>query len=220
MVETVEPFKLHPTSFILYIWCLSIFWQMDAHSHHYHHNPFLRLKRVGWNPRWCKSTNNVTTLWLRLYSLSNCILLHSVTFISWLSTFSCGRWAYGWRLTPLSPQAIYQTGFPDWRQLAETHLGDVSVPTMPLHGWGCKTLQAASHISIIICKCLSTFSCGGWAYGCTLTQLISSHTYFPDLQELAETMGDVSVPTMPLQYGWGCIEPFKLHLHPTWICYI
>ncbi len=35
----------------------------------------------------------------------------------------------------------------------------------------------------------------------------------PDLGELAEILGDASVQTIPLCYGWGCY-PFKLHPHP------
>jgi hypothetical protein len=52
---------------------------------------------------------------------------------------------------------------------------DGSVPTMPLHyGWGVASFKLHSTSILYTYKwCLSTFSCGGWAYGCTLTPLPS-----------------------------------------------
>ncbi len=96
--------------------------------------------------------------------------------------------------------------FPDLRDLAET-LVNVSVPTMQLlhYGWGCRKFLAASQVlhSVTYIRCLITFSCGGRAYGCTHTIVITS--LFPDLRELlAETLIDVSMPTMSLYNGWGC----------------
>jgi hypothetical protein len=56
---------------------------------------------------------------------------------------------------------------------------------------------------------IHTFKCCGWAYGCTPTS--------PDLGDLVEVLGDVSVQTMQLPMV-ETEEPFKLH--PTSIPYI
>ena len=89
--------------------------------------------------------------------------------------------------------------FPDLRELAEI-LGDVIVQTMPLHyGWGFRTFQTASHIQVIHIWGVwapSTIVNGIWLH----THTVITTDIFPDLGELAEILGDVSVQTTPLQY--------------------
>ena len=41
---------------------------------------------------------------------------------------------------------------------------------------------------------------GTWLY----THTVTTTDVSPDLRELAEVLGDVSVQTMPMHYGWGC----------------
>jgi len=103
-------------------------------------------------------------------------------------------------------------------------LGEVSVQTMPLcYGWGCRTLQTASHIHIIHiygARVPSLLWMGIWLHTHTTT---TTHVS-PDLGELAEILGNVSVQvqTMPLQYDWGC-RTFQtashihiLHIYGVW----
>jgi hypothetical protein len=81
---------------------------MAAHSHRYHHRRFPRLGKVLWNPRWCKSRNDCTTLFLRLYNLSNCIPHLCHTYIRCFNTSNSCGWAYGSTLSPLLPQRFPQ----------------------------------------------------------------------------------------------------------------
>jgi hypothetical protein len=98
------------------------------------------------------------------------------------------------------------------------------VQTMPLcYGWGCRTLQTASHIHIIHiygARVSSLLWMGIWLHTHTTT---TTHVS-PDLGELAEILGNVSVQvqTMPLQYDWGC-RTFQtashihiLHIYGVW----
>ncbi len=81
---------------------------MVSHSHCYHHRHFPRVVRVDWNPTWCKCANHATTLWLRLWNLSNCIPHPCHTFIRHLSAFSGCGCAYGFILILLPPQMLPQ----------------------------------------------------------------------------------------------------------------
>ena len=61
-------------------------------------------------------------------------------------------------------------------------------------------------------RCLSTFN-----YIWLHTNSIIITDISPDLGELAESLGDTSVQTMPLTMG-EAVEPFKLH--PTSMSYL
>jgi hypothetical protein len=93
---------------------------------------------------------------------------------------------------------------PGLGELAEI-LGDVNVQTKPLrHGWDCRTFQTASHILVIQIW-------GVWAPSTVVYRHMAAHSlrYYhrrcPRYGEsLAESLGDVSVQTVPLRNGWGC----------------
>ena len=80
-------------------------------------------------------------------------------------------------------------------------LGDVSVQTIPLcYSWGCRTFQTAHHIHVIPIW-------GVWAPSTVVYKHMAAHSLryhhryvSPDLGELAESLGDVSVQTIPLRW--------------------
>ena len=93
--------------------------------------------------------------------------------------------------------------FPDLRKLVET-LGDGSLQTLPLHyGWGCSKFQTSSSF-ILIYKVFEHILLRWMAIWINTHKVIIITNCFPLFWELVETLGDVSVPTMPLHYGWGC----------------
>jgi hypothetical protein len=130
-------------------------------------------------------------------------------------TFNCWGWAYGCTFTPLPPQT-----FPGLGELAEAEiLGDASLQTMPLRsGWGCRTFQTASQIHVIQIWCV-------WAPSTVVYRHMAAHSLryyhrrFPRLGELAESLGDVSVQTVPLRNGWGCRTfqtAYHIHVIPIY----
>ena len=103
--------------------------------------------------------------------------------------------------------------------LAETQ-AVASVQTMViLYGWGCRTFQTASHMCDI--HIYSVWAASSVVDGHTAAQ--SHHHHHRCFQRFRrigwnEILGDVSVQTMPLHYGWGLYNLFKLH--PTSTSYI
>ena len=109
---------------------------------------------------------------------------------------------------------------PDLGEFLAESLGDERVQTIPLcNGWGCRTFQTASDIHVMPIW-------GVWAPSTWLGMGIWMHTYSvsttyvsPDLGELAKSLGDVSVQTIPLHNGWGCWTfqtAHHIHVIPIW----
>jgi hypothetical protein len=116
-----------------------------------------------------------------------------------LSTFNCCGWAHGCILTLLVPQQIFPrfggVGWnPRWCKCTKQyHLAMVeTVETLKLHPHSCHTYM----------RCLIIFNCciDIWLH----THAITTTDVSPDLGELAESLGDGSVQTIRLRYGWGC----------------
>jgi hypothetical protein len=119
-----------------------------------------------WGPNIVKlgyrEPNEVVVSWLRLQTPTDCILHKYWRYIWHLSTFICCEWAYGCTLT-------------------QVYLVEVDIKFSEIGLWGAQVMaQAARHqwlhpASILdtskFVKCLSTFICCEWAYGCTLTLL-------------------------------------------------
>ncbi len=161
--------------------------------------------RIGWNPTWCKCANHSTTLWLRLYNLSNCIPCPSHTFIRGLSTFWVGGWAYGFILTLLPTQMLPQIS-ESWVKL---YLMQVCKP------FHYALVEAVEPVKPGLCpwhtcmRCLSICSGCGWAYGFTFTSLPPQV-----LPQICERW----LKSYPLLVCKPChytlveaVEPFKLH---------
>jgi hypothetical protein len=117
-----------------------------------------------------------------------------------LIAFSCCGWAYGYCILTLLPPQM----FPQISEFGWSLLGEVSVQTIPLCScWGCRTFQTASYIHVIPIW-------GVWAPSTVGDGHMDAHSLryhhrcSPDLGELAEVLGDVSVQTMPLCNDWGC----------------
>ncbi len=87
--------------------------------------------------------------------------------------------------------------FVKWAEI----LPDASVQIMPLHfGWGCRTIQTASHIYVI-------HSYGVWASSQDVDEHMASHSHhyhhrcFPRFVRVGWNPTDASVQTMPLHFG-------------------
>ncbi len=106
---------------------------------------------------------------------------------------------------------------PDLGELAES-LGDASVQTIPLrYRWGCRTFQTAFQIHVIPIW-------GVWAPSTVIDIWMHNHSVTttdvsPDLGEVAESLGDIGVQTIPLCNGWGCgtfQTAHHIHIIPIW----
>ncbi len=174
-------------------------WHMASYSHPYHHRHLPSFGEVGWNPTWCKCTNHVTMLWLRLYNLSNCIPCPCHTYMRGLSAFWGFGWAYGFPLTSIPPQTLPQI-CESW---LKSYLMQVCKPShyalveakepFKLHP------MSMSYIYERFERLLRLWM-GIWLHTHTVTTADTS----PDLERLAEILPNASVQTKPLRFGKGC----------------
>ncbi len=171
---------------------------MASQSHCNHHRPLPIVLRVGWHLALWKCANHATSLLLRLENLSNCILCQCHAYMRCLSTFSGSGWAYGFTLTPLTPQTFSQI-CESWLR---SYLMQVCKPwhytlneavdPFKLHS------KSMSYIYEVF-ECLLRLWMGIWLHIHTIATTDAS----PDLWELAEILPDANVQTMPLRFDWG-----------------
>jgi hypothetical protein len=146
IIETVEPFKLHPTS-MSYIYKVfehlkqlwMFIWQHIHTVTTTEVSPdlgeFTEILDGGIDP---------TTLLLRLKNLSKCIPHPCLTYIRCLNTLNSCGWAYGSTFIPLPPQSFPQI----WESSLKSY--DVNVETIQLrYRRSCRTFQTAFHIYVI-----------------------------------------------------------------------
>ena len=124
------------------------------------------------------------------------------TFMSYkyevLITFNCWGWAYGCTFTPLSPQTFPRFGRVGWNPRWCKFANHATLQWLRLQNLS----NCIPHSCHTYMGWLSIFNCWEWAYGCSLTPLLSQ--MFPRFGEWAESLGDVSMQAMPLCNGWGC----------------
>ncbi len=168
---------------------------MASHSHCYHWSCFPRFGKVSWNPTWCKCANHATTLWLRLYNLSNCIPCPCHTYMWGLRTFSGWGWACGVTCTSLSPQMLPQI-CESW---LKSYLMQVCKPCHYIAVEPYKLHPMSMSYLYEVFEHLLRLWMGIWLQTHTNTTTDVS----PDLWELGEIIPDACVQTMPICFGWG-----------------
>ena len=109
-------------------------------------------------PEYQLGTNQTTMTWLRPRATSDWITLPSNVYIKCLSMFTCSGWSYGCISMPSKPWRWIEFAEPG-QQLGTNHTNMTWLRPRTTSDW----ITLPSHTYI---KCLSTFPCSGWPYGC------------------------------------------------------
>ena len=150
---------------------------------------FPRFERSGWNPSRCRWANNATMIWLSLCKLSNCIphLCHRVHIQGVWATSIVVDGHMDAHSHCFPHKHFLRLGRGGWNHDPVTWMCANDANTLWLR------LYNLSNCIPLPChtykRCLSTFYCGRWIYGCTLTLFPTNVS--PDLRELAEILEGV-----------------------------